>query len=510
MSETSGSTRRRQLTPRLVIFLSVAIVGLLIASVAYAGWTTISLTNGSIDTTWGAASYSELTNDPSITDRDDIKNAWVRYDGTNIYFRIETWAGPVLSNNNYRAVGAIDCNGDGDFNDPIVNGPDGDRLVVYFPDGKVNLVDGAFTLVGAATPDYSDSVGTNIEWGVPLYFIYPACRGSISPVNVAWSTGTGAGAPIDQSESYVQLSNPMDYGDTGQSLPNPPATCGSPYTGLQCDGARHGIMPYATPGVPLRFGDAAVDADPGNLQSAGSDADDTNGTTPDDEGGIAPDPTDSWDNGNGLLTFKIVGAGSAKVGCWVDFNKNGTWTDTGETILNNVIISAASTSRGVTIPGGLSWPNSFPARCRIYPSTVSATNPFGPSEFGEVEDHIWEFDASGFYISTAAPTPVAATNLAIATEGETDVKLTWLNPSPNDSARLLGHATNPYFTSANAPFVLDHTDNGAPWEHTQTNVRGDPAESIYYIVYGRYNSTDAATPSNRVGLFEYGLVQGQP
>jgi hypothetical protein len=524
MTETSGSTRRRRLLPRLLLFLSVATLGVLVASVAFAGWTTISLTNGAIDTSaaWGAASYSEPTNDPGINDRDDIKNAWVRYDGTNIYFRIETWAGPVLSNDNYRAVGAIDCNGNGEFDDPLVNGPDGDRLIAYAPDNSVTIyaynTSGALTGVGPVSGDFSDptraSVSTNIEWGVPLYLLYPECRGSVNPINIAWSTATGSGTPIDQSDGYVELSNPMDYGDTGQSLPLPPATCGSPYTGLQCNGARHGIVPM-TPGVPLRLGSEGVDADPGNLQSANSDADDTNGTTPDDEEGIAPDPANSWRDGSGALNFQIFGASSARLGCWIDFNKNGVWTDSGEVVLNNATVGSATTSRSITVPGGLTWPNSFPVRCRVWQNPGSGTPtpvpaPYGPIEFGEVEDHIWEFDADGFYVSGAPPTPSAATNLTIVTSGTTDVELAWENPPPNDSARLLGHATNPYFTSATGSFVLDTNVNATPWEYTHTNVRGAPAESIYYIVYGRYSSVDAATPSNRVGLFEFGLVQGQP
>jgi hypothetical protein len=507
--------------PRLLVLLAVVTVGVMVASAAFAGWTTISFSNGSIDTTWGAASYSELTNDASITDRDDIKNAWVRYDGSNIYFRIETFAGPVLSNNNYRAVGALDCNFDGDFNDPV-NGPEGDRLIIYAPDNTVNIYGytsgGSLTFVGAVAGDWVDpvraSVTTNIEWGVPLMLLPPVCRGSVSPINIGWSTATGTGTPIDQSSTAVELSNPMDFGDTVQTLPGPPATCAAPdtATGLQCNGARHGIVPM-TPGAPLRLGSQAVDADPGNLQSANSDADDTNGTTPDDEGGIAPDPADPWNDGNGTLSFQILGASSARLGCWIDFNKDGDWADAGETVVTNATIGSSTVTRGITVPGSLSWPNSFPVRCRVWqnpgantPTPVPAPN--GPIELGEVEDHIWEFDASGNYIAPGAPS--AATNLSIATFGVDAVKLTWTNPAPNTAARILGHETNPYFTSATGSFALDTTDNAAPWEYEHTGVRGAPAQSIYYIVYGRYNSVDAAQPSNRVGLFEFGLQQGQP
>ncbi|MCU0507986.1 MAG: GEVED domain-containing protein [Anaerolineae bacterium] len=525
MSTGPEPTTGSRFMPRLIGIVVITAVAMLVASVAFAGWTTINLTNGGIDGTWGTQNYSEPTNDAGINDRDDIRYAWVRYDGSNIYFRIQTWTGPVLSNTNYRAVGAIDCNHDGDFNDPV-SGPDGDRLIIYAPDNTVNIYGytsgGSLTFVGPVTGDWSDptraSVTTNIEWGVPLSLLPPTCRASVSPVNIAWSTGTGAGVVIDQSSTLVELSNPMDFGDTVQTLPAPPATCAAPdtATGLQCDGARHGIVPM-TPGVPLRLGSEAVDADPGNLQSAGSDADDTDGTTPDDEAGIYPDDTNSWSDGSGSLSFTIVGAASARVGCWIDFNKNGVWTDPGEVVINNATIGAATTSRGITIPGGQTWPNSFPARCRIWqnpgantPTPVPAPN--GPIEFGEVEDHIWEFDAAGIYVGPGGPqAPTAATNLAIITVGTNDVELSWDNPAPNNGARLLGHATNPYFTSANGPFAPDYIDSASPWVYQHTNTRGTlPPDTIYYIVYGRLGTTEAATPSNRVGLFEFELTEGTP
>lgn len=521
MSDESKPIRGKVM-PRLIIFAVVALVGTLIASVAFAAWTTINLGNNAIDTTWGAASYSELTNDAGINDRDDIKNAWVRYDGSNIYFRVETFAGPVLSSPNYRVVGALDCNYNGIFTDPV-NGAAGDRLIIYAPDNTVNIygytAGGMLTGVGAVSGDWSDpayaSVTTNIEWGVPMALLPPVCRGSVSPLNIAWTIGTGTGTVIDQSSTLVELSNPMDYGDTVQTLPAPPATCAAPdtATGLQCNGARHGIVPM-TPGVPLRLGAEAVDADPGNLQNANSDADDTNGTTPDDEAGIAPDPADSWStSNNGTLLFQIVGAANARMGCWVDFNKDGDWADAGETVVNNATINSSTTTRSITIPAGLTWPNSFPARCRVWQNPGAGTPtpvpaPSGPIEFGEVEDHIWSFDAAGNYIAPGAPS--AVTGLSIATSGAADVLLTWTNPSPNTSARILGHATNPYFTSASSPFVLDQIDSAAPWEYLHTNVRGGTPDTIYYIVYGRYNSTEAASPSNRVGLFEFSLAQGAP
>ncbi len=104
----------------------------------------------------------------------------------------------------------------------------------------------------------------------------------------------------------------------------------------------------------------------------------------------------------------------------------------------------------------------------------------------------------------------AATGLAIAPLNTADVRLTWTNPAPNNAAHVLAHPTNPYFTSATGGFVVDATDAAAPWQYDDLTVRGLPADTRYYIVYGRLGTTDAAAPSNRVGLFEFGLTAGTP
>ena len=166
----SDRSQRRFL--RILIFLGAVLTGVMLASVVLAGWTTIDVGNSTIDTaTWGTADYSDAANnDPGITDRDEIKNAWVRYDGTNIYFRIETLAAEALSAANMRAVGGIDCNDDGDFSDPFISGPDGDRLIVFARSGAgtgtVDIYDGALGFVGAVAGDNSDSPATECEYRV--------------------------------------------------------------------------------------------------------------------------------------------------------------------------------------------------------------------------------------------------------------------------------------------------------------------------------------------------------
>ncbi len=125
MTKEARSRSKRSLV-RWLVFVGVLATGLAVASAAFAAWTTIEFATGTIDTAaWGTANYTDTNNNRSITDRNEIAKAWVRYDGTNIYFRIDTIGTPALAGTNFRAVGGIDCNHDGLFNDRIVNGPDG-------------------------------------------------------------------------------------------------------------------------------------------------------------------------------------------------------------------------------------------------------------------------------------------------------------------------------------------------------------------------------------------------
>ncbi len=563
MSDEPNLRRKSQLLPRLLIFIAVVTVGLVLASAAFAGWSTISTNNGQVDAAWGTASYTETCDVPARPG-DDLQSAWINYDGAQLYFRIKTCGASAMSNANMRAIAALDCNNNLDFDEPYVSGPDGDRRIVYYhSNGAVWVLDGQNNPVIQLDATHSEVVGGDVEWRVPLTNLYPGCRGSTSPINIGWviaDTTTNPATVVDQSDTVYQHSNPMDFGDAGQANITP-GPCGTPgannwVTLLQCNGPRHGMAPPTPGGQPLRLGSEAVDPDGGNLHNPSFDADDTTpppippgftpqptpvGISPDDEQGIAPAPT-SWKvtpAATRPLTFSIQGASSARLSCWVDFNKNGVWTDTGEYVIQNVTFNNTATSRTITVPANLTFPNSFPARCRIYqnpgantPTPVPA--PFGAIEFGEVEDHLWQFDANGVYVSptpvptytplAAGPTPtftptptntpqtpVAITNLAIARDtNPANAKLTWTNPAPNDSVHVYSNPVNPYFTPADVNAVDRGIVSNPTNEFVEPNALGDTnVQTIYYIVLGRVGIVESG-PSNRVGLFEFGLMPGVP
>lgn len=502
----SRRSRRRRLFGALLVALVLALA---LVSIVLAEWVTINTDNDAVDGTWGTAFFSSNCTNSSLDNRSEIRYAWVRNDGTSIYFRMQTCGGPALANDNtLRASGALDCNLDGDFTDPYVNGPDGDRIVNYNPanegtsDPVIAMVDGQGNAVVGYPATYGERPSgsvINMEWKLDLKDLYPACRGSLQPLNVAVAiVDVDTKQAVDQS-TVISLTIPMDYGDLLQGY-DEFDDCIEYRTVLQCNGARHGLA------GPLHLG-AAVDADAGNLSDADAAKDDTTGATPDDEDGVWPTQGVNWAAGaSGSLDVTVSG-GSGYLSCWIDWNNDSDFADTGELVISNKAVSAGTAAHTFTVPSGVTFPNTFSARCRLYATSISSPSSYGPIEFGEVEDYRWSFGAGGTPPAPPAPSPVAVTTLAIAPSGPADVLLTWSATPPDDSYRVLRDASDPYFAPAAADNDLGIVSS-APWQKYDLGVRGAPAQTLYYIVLGRVGSNEAG-PSNRVGLFEFVLVPGE-
>ncbi len=479
-------------------------------------WRTINTDNGTVDDLGNAQVYapSPACTNANLADYLEIKQAWIVNDGRAFYFRIQLCVAPTTQQRNNLRMGAgLDCNHDGDVADPWgnqTNPNSGDRKFVYqAASDQVLVLDGQNTTVlnlpsGGAIYGEELSGSTVYEWQAPLERVYPGCRGSVSVIGLGVGTvALPSPAPKDQTPSY-DWSHPIDYGDAVNPDPTQ-GTCSQYPSRVGCDGARHGL--YVPPGLsePLRLG-SLVDADDGTNQDAAAVADDTTGTA--DEDGVGPTPGVAWTpGGQGSIDATVTG-GTGYLSCWVDWNNNTSWSDAGDNVMSDRPVALGLNRLTFSVPAGLTYPTSFIARCRLSPGANQAATVTGTAEFGEVEDHSWSFDGAGRPILPDAPS--AVTDLAIAASGTSDVKLSWSNPPPNNGARVLAHASNPYFTSATGGFALDTTVSAAPWEYVHAGVRGTPPDAFYYIVYGRLGSADAAAPSNRVGLFEFGLVAGQP
>lgn len=354
-------------------------------------WVTVDTDNGLVDTTWGEPFHGGACNDEALDDRWEIKNAWVRNDGTAIYFRLETCAGPALGGNaNLRVSGAIDCNLDGDFTDGFETGPQGDRIVNYNPatdPDTVVIVSGS----GQSVAFYSDAYGErpddmNMEWKADLKDFYPMCRGSAERIDLALAIIDVNMADAVDLTSVQPYRIPMDYGD----LPDNDGfgDCTGYKTRLKCDGPRHGL------GGNLRLG-AGVDPDGGDLQGPNADADDLTGAVPDDEDGVTPAFGVRWRAGDTALLRVLVSGGDGYLSCWFDWNEDEDFADLGEMILANTAVSVGTQSLLFDVPSDVAFPRSLNARCRLSPEPALSLSPYGPAEFGEVEDHRWSFDADG-------------------------------------------------------------------------------------------------------------------
>jgi uncharacterized repeat protein (TIGR01451 family) len=156
----------------------------------------------------------------------------------------------------------------------------------------------------------------------------------------------------------------MDFGDA-------PDTLGYPTT-LAFNGARHRLLP----GIYL--GNRA-DFEAEGLSNSGASGDDSNNT--DDEDGISF---------VGPLLLALLAAASVAastngfIDAWIDFNRNGTWTDPGEQILTSRAVMPGTNLLSFQIPGVAVSVTTF-ARFRF--STTGGLGYEGFAADGEVEDY---------------------------------------------------------------------------------------------------------------------------
>ncbi len=481
--------------PQLAILGTVLL--LLAALPAAADWVTISTTDGSIADWPAQPLYTTDCSDTNVVDHMEIRNAWIVNNGTDIAFRIETCT-TTTSYQNIRMVAGLDCNHDNDFND---GGLDGDRKIVQIIpyaqiQDQVLVYDGANADTGAQVPPgYSERVGANFEWRLPLSFLQPACRGSFDRGDPANWLGVGLatvqlsfGLPtiVNQTPPY-QWYIPLDYGD---AIHVDPTDCTGYPTRLNCNAARHGLD------STLLLG-ALADPDPGNLQDADATADDLNNKA--DEDGVAPSTGVNWTAG-GSGSLDITASDNGYVNCWVDWALNGNWADAGEYVINDTAVMTGTNTLTFPVPA-VTFPNNFTARCRIAPAAGQANSVTGAVEFGEVEDYVWAFGAAG-----NRPAPLT---LDISLPFTDTVQLNWA-PTPSNESYLILRSTLPYFQPGDVTPVTD-PDNAAPYD--DPGVAGDPLApaTLFYAAQGQVTSSTPALVSglsNRVGLIEFSLVPG--
>ena len=139
----------------------------------------------------------------------------------------------------------------------------------------------------------------------------------------------------------------------------------------------------------LNLGSVAPDGDDGTLQNAAANADDTNNI--DDEDGVSSLPIIS--EASTSVSFPVDATNStatpANLVCYIDFNLDGDFTDTGEQSATTVPVPASSGTAPYTINfSGFDAPTAGQSyiRCRLAYVDTEAESPTGAAASGEVED----------------------------------------------------------------------------------------------------------------------------
>lgn len=342
--------------------------------------------------------------------------------------------------------GFIDWNYDGDFADT------GESATVSVPNGTAGNVVLTFNVPAGANT--ANQLGARFRLSTASGLGATDSPGANGPIP----------APDGEVEDYlVSVSTPTDYGDAPDTGAG--TGVGNYNTTASDSGPSHVIVNN------LRLGVVAPDADNGTLQSAAADVDDTNNT--DDEDGVTTLPAVTTTSTSVPLTVSVFNntGSNATVACWIDFNRDGDFTDTGERASATVSSSASQQNVNLTFTGfaaptgGTSY-----LRCRLANVSGEVANPTGAANSGEVEDYA----------------------LTI-----------WVTPTYQLTKRL--NTIDPLRNGENISFTIRITNTGT---HPLTTV---PLTDTYDITYLTYvSSVPQSDDNNNDGVINWSDLTGTP
>ena len=167
-----------------------------------------------------------------------------------------------------------------------------------------------------------------------------------------------------------------DYGDAPAPYP----------TLIAQSGANHGFDPNLFLGTNVDFDS---NGNP-NATATGDDLAgrlDVNGVVIDDEEGVVfARPIVANDTQNlARVTVRNATGSTAYLSGWIDFNRDGDWSDAGEKILSDVSVTTGRVDQRFTAPAGALLGNTF-ARFRL--SQTLGLGVTGAADSGEVEDYL--------------------------------------------------------------------------------------------------------------------------
>lgn len=188
----------------------------------------------------------------------------------------------------------------------------------------------------------------------------------VNQVSVSSSTHDPDATNNTASQQTIIVANPqdLDFGDAPAPYP----------TTLSADGARH-ILSLIHLGGSL---DTEADGQP-NATATGDDA-----AGNDDEDGIVFTTAVAVGNAAGVTVTTTAGG---RLNSWVDFNRDGDWTDAGEQVFTDELLAVGANPRVFAVPTVAVAGTTF-ARFRF--STQTGLGISGVAADGEVEDYALE------------------------------------------------------------------------------------------------------------------------
>lgn len=391
------------------VFVDVADLGDAPDGVLVAGYPTLLVNNGA----WhvvnpaillGAVIDDEPDGQPNaLANGDDSSPPGAPDDEDGIVFTSSLYAG-MLAGIQVTVVGSgnlsawLDGNADGDWGDS------GEKVLSDVP-----LSTGTTALTFSVPPGV----------GSTTFMRFRYC----SNIGIGFQGGATDGEVEDYRVVIVEDPESVDYGDAPTAYPVVSAQ----------NGARHAIA-----GMNYAMG-TLIDAEPNGQPSAAADDDDT--TVSDDEDGVLF-PTNTVGQATLVqgsnMTVQVVTPGSPWLTAWIDYNGDGDWDDTGETVASAVALSVGTNNLAVTAPTSS---NLGPTAARFRTSSLAALlAPTGAAPNGEVEDYLVTL-----YQPTPSPTTITFTNITLLANSNTLVRWTCdpaLLTQPQACSNIVEASTN--------------------------------------------------------------------
>ncbi len=210
------------------------------------------------------------------------------------------------------------------------------------------------------------------------------------------------------------------------------------------------------------------DAESDGQPNAGGTGDDSNGG--DDENGILF-PLSNVIGLSGATTSSFIAIASASgfLDAWIDFNRDGDWSDAGEQIAAKLAMVSGSNSVAFAIPPTASAGTTF-ARFRL--STAGGLGTTGPATDGEVEDHAVTFVGGATKTVSLNALELGGHEIAISNGllvVSSGTKVLWSAPASeiakfttlNDTGAKLFEVSAP---ATNLPGTVRYSGSGKPIE----------------------------------------------